>query len=231
MAESTSKIRVVFMGSADFSCPTLNLLLQEYPPIALYCAPPRPAGRGQKIRLCPTQQLAEEKNFQGIINNRQDLHATQAIEEFKQLKPDIAIVVAYGALLPEAFLQIPKFGAINLHPSILPRWRGAAPIQHAILAGDKFSGISIMQMDKGLDSGPIITQSQIDISGKNSPELHAYFAKLGADKILSLLHDLQNGKTNKSTKQADKGISYARKLTKEDGRIIWQDLSAERNYS
>jgi len=222
-------MRLAFMGSPDFAVPSLEALHDAGHEIAaVYCQPPRPAGRGQAVRPCPVHRAAERLGLEVRTPSRlrgnspvligtasQDGAALQAA--FAALALDAAVVVAYGLILPPAFLAAPRRGCLNIHASLLPRWRGAGPIQAAILAGDAETGVTIMQMDAGLDTGPTLLRETVPITSTTTAAvLHDALAAIGARLILrALAEDLP------ATPQPTDGVSYAPKLTRADARIDW----------
>jgi methionyl-tRNA formyltransferase len=213
-------LRIVFMGSPDFSVPALAALLDAgHNVIAVYSQPPRPAGRGQKERRCPVHDFALSRNID--VRTPKSFREPGVIDEFQDLNADIAVVVAYGLILPKAVLEAPKLGCINVHASLLPRWRGAAPIQRAIAEGDSKTGVCIMQMDEGLDTGPVLLKKEIPITaGTTASDLHDMLSELGAALINPALQGLAQG-TLESTPQPDQGVTYASKLDKAEGRLNW----------
>jgi methionyl-tRNA formyltransferase len=210
-------MRIAFMGSPDFAAPALRALYEDGHIIAaVYCQPARPAGRGQAVRRCPVHVIADELGLpvRTPARLRGDT-GTQA--EFAALDLDAAVVAAYGLILPEPMLNSPERGCLNIHASLLPRWRGAAPIQASILAGDSETGITIMQMDAGLDTGPVLLRQSVPISQTTTAaSLLDILAPLGAALILDALASLPTPVT-----QSDFDATYAPKLTREDGRIDW----------
>lgn len=211
--------RVIFMGTPDFAVSALKAIIAAgYNVVGVYSQPPRAAGRGMQLQKSPVQQIAEAANIPTFtpLNFKEDAD----IQAFKDLKPDVAVVAAYGLLLPQVILDIPKYGCINIHASLLPRWRGAAPIQRAIMAGDKVTGITIMQMDAGLDTGDMLAKAELAIAEMNTQALHDKLSALGADLIINTLNDLDN---LKPVPQPIEGVTYAKKIAKEEGLIDWQD--------
>jgi methionyl-tRNA formyltransferase len=210
-------MRLAFMGSPDFAVPTLRALHGAgHELAAVYCQPPRPAGRGYTLRPCPVQVVAAELGLQVRIPTRlRSNRAEQAA--FAALGLDAAVVAAYGLILPEAMLTGPRLGCFNLHASLLPRWRGAAPIQAAIMAGDSETGVTIMQMDAGLDTGPMLLQERVPITTTaTAATMHDVLAKLGARLILHALTDRPQ-----PVPQPDEGVTYAPKFSRDSGRIDW----------
>jgi methionyl-tRNA formyltransferase len=210
-------MRLAFLGSPDFAVPSLLALYGAgYEIAAVYCQPPRPAGRGFALRPSPVQAAAERLGLavRTPARLRQDLEAQQA---FAALKLDAAVVAAYGLILPPAMLQAPPRGCLNVHASLLPRWRGAAPIQAAILAGDPQTGVTIMQMDAGLDTGPILLAERVPIPARaRAAMIHDVLADLGARLIVRVLAEAPA-----PIAQPAEGVSYAPRLRREDGRIDW----------
>ena len=210
-------MRLAFMGSPDFAVPALRALHDAGHQIAaVYCQPPRPAGRGQAVQRCPVHVAADALGLpvRTPARLRQDPAAQQ---EFAALALDAAVVAAYGLILPPAMLEAPKRGCLNIHASLLPRWRGAAPIHAAVLAGDSETGITIMQMDAGLDTGPMLLREAVPIGPADTTgRLHDVLAALGATLILRALDAAPV-----PVPQPEEGATYAPKLAREDGRIDW----------
>ncbi len=219
-------MRLVFMGTPDFAVAALAALLAAGHEIAaVYCQPPRPAGRGQRLQPSPVQRFAEEKGLAVRTPLRLKEPATQA--EFAALGADLAVVAAYGLMLPPPVLAAPRHGCLNIHASLLPRWRGAAPIQRAILAGDDETGITIMQMEAGLDTGPILLQEALPIGPTmTAGELHDRLAALGARLIVAALAELEAGRLA-PTPQPEEGVTYAAKLDRAEGRLDWELPAAD----
>ncbi len=209
------------MGTPDFSVPTLMALLASgHEIVACYSQPPRPAGRrGLELVNSPVHRAAEA---QGItVYTPPSLKDDAAAQQFKSLKADVAVVVAYGMLLPQTILDAPKFGCFNSHASLLPRWRGAAPIQRAIMAGDDQSGVMVMQMEAGLDTGPVALTHRIAIEpATTAGSLHDQLAKAGADLMVVAMAQLEAGELQLTT-QAEEGVTYAAKIKKAETRIDW----------
>jgi methionyl-tRNA formyltransferase len=210
-------MRLAFMGSPDFAVPALRALHGAGHELAVvYCQPPQPAGRGYTLRPCPVQVAAEELGLP--VRSPTRLRGNQAEHAaFAGLGLDAAVVAAYGLILPGAMLTAPRRGCLNLHASLLPRWRGAAPIQAAIMAGDSETGVTIMQMDEGLDTGPMLLQESVPItSAATAATMHDMLAKLGARLILRTLSERP-----RPVPQPDEGATYAAKLSRDSGRIDW----------
>ena len=214
-------LRVVFAGTPEFAAEALKrLLASEHEVIAVYTQPDRPAGRGRKLRPSPVKALALEHGIE--VFQPTSLRDEEAQARLRALEPDIMVVVAYGLILPKAVLEIPRLGCINIHASLLPRWRGAAPIQRAILAGDKESGVTIMQMDEGLDTGDMLVKRACPIGEDDTAQqLHDRLAHLGAEAMLEALQQLAEGSA-RPEKQDDAQACYAEKLAKAEAPIDWR---------
>jgi methionyl-tRNA formyltransferase len=217
-------MKIVFMGTPDFSVPILDALHAAGHDIAcVYCQPPRPAGRGKKDRPTPVHARAMELGL--MVRHPVSLKDAAEQAEFADLNADIAVVVAYGLILPQPILDAPKLGCLNIHASILPRWRGAAPIHRAIMAGDSETGICIMQMEAGLDTGPVLTKQTLPIAAHDTTQsLHDKLATLGASLIVQTLRDLPS---LSATPQSDHGILYAHKIDKAEARVDWTKPAIE----
>ncbi len=219
-------MRIVFMGTPAFALPTLKALHSSgHDIVAVYTQPPRPAGRGQKDTPSPVHQYAAENNLP--VFTPVSLKTPEAQAEFVSHKADIAVVVAYGLLLPKPILTAYPMGCINVHPSKLPRWRGAAPIQRTIMAGDTETAICIMQMDEGLDTGDVLLQKDYDVPESfNAGALHDMLAADAGSLILETLKQLQSGTAIRKT-QDTQGVTYAKKITKEECHIDWSKSAEE----
>ena len=219
-------LRLVFMGTPDFAVPVLDAFLRNGDEIAaVYSQPPRPAGRGQKLTPSPVQAFAERHGL--AVRHPVSLKTPEAQAEFAALKADAAVVVAYGLLLPKPVLDAPRLGCFNLHASLLPRWRGAAPIHRAILAGDAETGVCAMQMDVGLDTGPVLACERVAIHARMTVgDLHDTLARVGAPLMVRALHDFAAGKIVPQPQPAE-GVTYAAKLSKNEGRIDWTKSAVE----
>ena len=213
-------MRIAFMGTPDFAALALAALLDAGHDIAaVYSQPPRPAGRGQKPRLSPVQALAEQRGLP--VRTPPGLREPSEQAALAALNLDVAVVAAYGLILPPAILEAPRFGCLNIHASLLPRWRGAAPIQRAILAGDRETGITIMQMDRGLDTGAILLSEASTITANDTGgRLHDRLAAIGARLIVTALNRLGSGQIAPRPQPAE-GVTYAAKLTREEARLDW----------
>ncbi|HMK88839.1 MAG TPA: methionyl-tRNA formyltransferase [Methylocystis sp.] len=213
-------MRLVFMGTPEFATPLLSELhLRGHEIAAVYTQPPRPAGRGMEPRKSPTQVLAERLGLQ--VRSPRSLRSQAEAESFAALHSDVAVVAAYGLLLPRAFLEAPRFGCLNLHGSLLPRWRGAAPVQRAIIAGDAETGAGVMHMEEGLDTGPVACEARVAIGPETTGgELYETLAKLGAQLMADALDALAQGALE-FTPQSAEGVTYAQKIDKAEARLDW----------
>jgi len=214
-------LRIVYMGTPDFAVGPLAALIAAGHEVAcVYSQPPRPAGRGHKQRPSPVHAFAQAQGIE--VRTPRRLRAAEEQEAFAALNADVAVVAAYGLILPKPVLQAPRHGCINIHASLLPRWRGAAPIQHAILAGDAESGVTVMQMDQGLDTGDMLLWEAVPIGAETTASsLHDALAALGARLIVDTLARLEAG-TLTATPQPEAGATYAAKLSRDDGRLDWR---------
>ncbi len=215
--------RIIFMGTPEFSVPALRALAARHEIEAVYCQPPRPAGRGQAARESPVQ--AEAGRLGLPVLHPASLKTPEAQADFAALNADVAVVVAYGLILPRAVLDAPRLGCLNIHASLLPRWRGAAPIHRAIMAGDDETGISIMRMEAGLDTGPVLLRQALPIgAGDTTADLHDRLSGLGATLILQALDQLE---TLQAVPQPETGVTYAAKIDKAEARVDWTRPAAE----
>src|SRR6476620_11025919 len=214
-------MRIVFMGSPEFAVPSLNALVEAgHEVVAAYAQPPRPAGRGKSDRKTAVNERAEELGIE--VRTPKSLREAEEQACFAALEADLAVVAAYGLILPKPVLEAPRLGCINVHASLLPRWRGAAPIQRAILAGDETSGVTIMQMDEGLDTGPMLHRLAIDIRDKNAGQVTEELANLGAQALLAWLSH-----PTPPEPQPQSGAAYASKIDKAEARIDWSRSADE----
>lgn len=222
----SQSLNIVFAGTPDFAAVHLQALLDsEHKVVAVYSQPDRPAGRGKKLLASPVKQLAQQHDIP--VYQPLSLRDTQAQQELAALNPDVMVVVAYGLILPQVVLDIPRLGCVNVHASLLPRWRGAAPIQRAVEAGDAESGVAIMQMEAGLDTGPVLVEVRTAIgAAETGGSLHDKLAKLGGPALLEALAQLRDG-TAQPQVQDDARANYAGKITKEEARIDWNRPAAE----
>jgi len=221
-----ARIRILFAGTPDFAVPALQRLIDEgIPPVAVLTQPDRPSGRGRQLLAGPVKQAAVASGIP--VHQPLTLRNPAAADLISGLQPDLMIVVAYGLILPTEILQLPRHGCWNIHASLLPRWRGAAPIQRAIEAGDRESGVCIMQMDQGLDTGPVIYRTGIGLDpSETGGTLHDRLADLGATALLECVRRLSRGEALVAQPQPGAGITYARKLDKTEAQIDWTE-SAE----
>jgi len=217
-------MRIVFMGTPEFSVPVLEALVDAGHEIAaVYSQPPRPAGRGKKDRPGPVHARANEMGLE--VRTPVSVRTDEALAEFAALEADVAVVVAYGLILPQAILDAPAQGCLNIHASLLPRWRGAAPIHRAIMAGDAETGVCIMQMEAGLDTGPVLLREAVPIEAEQTTaQLHDVLSALGADLIVQALTRLDDLEPQV---QPDAGVTYAAKIDKAEARIDWSQPAVE----
>ena len=208
-------MRIIFMGSPEFAVPSLDALVEAgHEVVAAYCQPPRPAGRGRAPRPTAVQLRAEALGIE--VRTPKSLRLEDEQASLRALDADLAVVAAYGLILPPPILEAPKSGCINVHASLLPRWRGAAPIQRAILAGDEMTGVTIMRMEEGLDTGPMLFQRELPLEGKNAGQVTEELARLGADALLAWLAE-----PTQPVPQPEEGVTYAAKVNKAEMRIDW----------
>ncbi|MEZ5815388.1 MAG: methionyl-tRNA formyltransferase [Alphaproteobacteria bacterium] len=218
-----NKLRIGFMGTPDFACEALKAIYASgHNVVCVYSQPPRPKGRGHKLAPSPVHAYAQERGIP--VFHPETLKSKDVQTQFAAHNLDIAVVAAYGLILPKAILHTPRYGCINIHASLLPRWRGASPIQRAIWEGDAQSGVTLMQMDEGLDTGPEIMKRAIDIAPRESAQtLHDRLATLGAAMTLETLDKLANNGQLSAKEQENDGVTYAHLLRKDDGKINWQE--------
>lgn len=219
-------LRVVFMGTPDFAVPALvEIIGQGHEVVACYTQPPRPAGRGMADQPSPVHEGAREFGIPLVMPRTLKIPAAEAL--FAAHEADVAVVVAYGLILPKAILEAPRLGAYNVHASLLPRWRGAAPIQRALMAGDAETGVAIMRMEEGLDTGPVCLVEHVPIGPDDTARgLHDRLARLGADLMGRALGALERG-TLACTPQSAAGVTYAAKIDKAEARIVWTQPAQE----
>lgn len=213
-------LNIVFAGTPAFAVPALErLLASRHRVVAVYTQPDRPAGRGRQVQFSPVKECAVRNGVP--VEQPATLRDPEALRTLSGYSPDLMIVAAYGLLLPPAILAVPRLGCLNIHASLLPRWRGAAPIHRAILAGDRETGIDIMQMEAGLDTGPVLLERVISISDRETTgTLHDRLANLGADALETAVEELLAGRLA-PRQQATDGVTYANKIRKEEARIDW----------
>ncbi len=217
-------LNVLFAGTPDFSVPCLEALhawclAQGHALAGVWTQPDRPAGRGRSVRQSPVKEYAITHELP--VFQPKSLKNTEALNDMAALKPDVLVVVAYGLLLPQSVLDLPTYGCINVHASLLPRWRGAAPIQRAVAAGDRHSGVAIMQMDIGLDTGAVWNEARVELApSETGGSLHDKLSVLGAQTLVDTLPDILN-RHREPVEQPEEGVTYAHKLTKAEALIDW----------
>src|SRR5215510_8241353 len=213
-------LRLIFMGTPDFAVPTLlELVAHGHEVVAVYTRAPKPAGRGMKLQPTPVEQEARRLNIP--VLTPATLKTPEALEEFRAHDADAAVVVAYGMILPQAILDAPKFGCFNLHASLLPRWRGAAPINRAVMSGDAETGVMVMKMDAGLDTGDVAMAERLAITDRmTASDVHDALARLGADLMVRATGALERGGLQLK-KQSEAGVTYAAKIDKAEAKIDW----------
>ena len=213
-------LRLIFMGTPEFAVPTLlELVAHGHEIAAVYTRAPKPGGRGMKLQATPVEQEARRLGIPVLTPTT--LKTPEALEEFRTHNPDAAVVVAYGMILPQAILDAPKFGCFNLHASLLPRWRGAAPINRAVMSGDAETGVMVMKMDVGLDTGDVAMAERLTIADKmTASDVHDALARLGADLMVRAMAALERGALQ-LTKQSEAGVTYAAKIEKAEAKIDW----------
>jgi len=221
----SNKARIIFMGTPDFAVPPLQQLLRHYNVVGVVTQPDRPAGRNRAVQQSPVKQVALAAGVP--VLQPEKIRKPEAIEELRQRNADVFIVAAFGQILPQAVLDLPSSGAINIHASLLPRWRGAAPIQAAVRAGDAETGITIMKMDAGLDTGPMYRQRAIPIAADETGQsLHDKLSQLGADLLIETLPEILNGSLVPQPQDGDLA-TLAPRIAKEAGRIDWSKPAVE----
>lgn len=213
------------MGTPDFAVPSLKLLAENHNLLCVFSQPARPSGRGMKIKESPVEKTAKNLNIKTLTPS--SLKNEDVFYKFKELKPDLVVVVAYGLILPEKYLNIPQFGCINGHASLLPRWRGAAPIQRSIEAGDQKTGSCIMVMEKGMDTGPVILSKAIEINqDDNAQIIHDKLSNITAELLIDAIKGYTSGNLN-PVPQENIGIKYANKIDKTEAEIDWEQSSKD----
>lgn len=219
-------MRIAFLGTPDFAVAALAALVEAGHEVAcVYSQPPAPRGRGQTLKPSPVHAYAEERGIP--VRTPVSMRDPAEIEAFAALNLDAGVVVAFGQILPAAVLDAPKLGCFNLHASLLPRWRGAAPIQRAIMAGDKVTGVEVMQMTEGLDEGPVLASETVRIDAlETATTLHDRLAIVGADLLARTMAAVERGEA-KATPQAEEGLTYAKKIRPKEARIRWDKPAAE----
>lgn len=219
-------MRITFMGTPDFAVHALAALVEAgYSPVCVYSQPPAPRGRGQQLTPSPVHAYAESRGIP--VRTPRSMKTREAIDDFKALDLDVALVVAYGQILVREVLEAPRLGCFNLHGSLLPRWRGAAPIQRAIMAGDPVTGVEVMRMSEGLDEGAVLSTARVEIEADDTAgSLHDKMAAAGARLLAATLPDILAGRAVE-TPQAAEGVTYAKKIKTEEARIDWSRPAIE----
>ena len=219
-------LNIVFMGTPEFSIPTLDILIKrKFNILTVYTQPPKKSKRGQKINPSAIEEFCRKNKI--IFKNPSSLNNVEEFENFKKLSPDLVVVVAYGKIIPKKFLNLAKFGFINIHASLLPRWRGAAPVQRAIMNGDKKIGISIMRIEEKLDSGPVLAIKELELDqNATHGEIEKKFSVIGANLLVESLKSIEDGRA-KFTDQDHSQITYAKKIDKNETKINW-NLKADK---
>jgi methionyl-tRNA formyltransferase len=213
-------LRLGFAGTPEFAVPALEALSEAHRICAVFTQPDRPSGRGQPLHASPVKNLATLRGFR--LYQPATFKSQEALQTLRGLELDVLVVVAYGLILPPAALQVPRQGCINIHASLLPRWRGAAPIQRAVLAGDSKTGVTIMRMEAGLDTGPMLATREIEIGADDTAKtLHDRLARLGAELVVETLHAQSVGGV-REVPQPSEGVTYAEKINKAEALIDWQ---------
>jgi methionyl-tRNA formyltransferase len=225
LRKDPSLLKLGFAGTPDFAVPALERLAAEHRICAVFTQPDRPSGRGQVLNMSPVKRRATELGLS--IHQPATFKSPEVRELLRAAQLDALIVVAYGLILPAAVLELPKWGCINIHASLLPRWRGAAPIQRALLAGDQVTGVTIMRMEAGLDTGPMLAARSVNIGARDTATtLHDRLALLGAELIAETLRALEQGSV-RETVQPKEGVTYAEKISKAEASITWADSAAQ----
>ena len=219
-------MRIVFAGTPDFAVPCLRAAARHGEVVAVYTQPDRPAGRGRGLAPSPVKRVAQELGI--AVRQPENFRSVASKAELRELQPDLMVVVAYGLILPQSVLDIPAHGCWNVHASLLPRWRGAAPIQRAIQAGDRETGVCLMRMEKGLDTGPVLLSQSLEIGAEETGgQLHDRLALLGAQVLADGLGLLRAGILPVPRPQPDEGVSYAHKLDKGEAKLDWSRPATE----
>src|SRR3981081_575030 len=223
---SNMPLRLIFTGTPDFAVPTLlELVAHGHEISGVYTRAAKPAGRGMKLQ--PTPVELEARRLGIPVETPSSLKSPEALEQFRSYNADAAVVVAYGMILPQSVLDAPKLGCFNLHASLLPRWRGAAPINRAIMAGDAETGVMVMKMDAGLDTGDVAMAERVPITdAMTAADVHDALARLGGDLMVRAIGALERGRLQLS-KQSDEGVTYAAKIEKAEARIDWNKPARE----
>lgn len=220
----SNPLRIAFMGTPYFVVPTVQALMDsKHDLVCVYTQPPREKGRKKQIEETPVHKYADGAGFE--VRHPVNFKSSEDVQDFESLDLDVAIVAAYGMLLPEPILNAPKHGCINIHPSLLPRWRGPSPVQYALWKGDRETGVSIMSLEKGMDTGPVLAQEKTSTAGKNFDDLNLELWRKGTKLLIEVLDELSETGELKSTPQSEEDVTYCKLLTKEDARIDWSQSS------
>ena len=220
-----NKPQIVFMGTPEFALPTLRALSEHYPVVGVVTQPDRRSGRGRQLAVSPVKELAESEGIAVFQPAR--LRNVDAVAQLQSWAPDLIVVAAFGQILPESVLNIPKFGVLNIHPSLLPRWRGASPIQAALLAGDEITGVTVMQLDAGLDTGPLLAKRVVQIgAAENAGDSEQRLAQEGADLLIECLPAYLAGELLPHPQPAE-GVTLSRRLRKRAAQLDWNHTTAE----
>jgi methionyl-tRNA formyltransferase len=224
---SVKPLRIAFMGTPDFVCPIIQALIDSpHELVCLYTQPPREKGRKQKIEKTPVHLFGEAQNIE--VRHPANFKSVNDINDFEKLNLDIAIVAAYGLLLPEVILNAPRHGCINIHPSLLPRWRGPTPVQYTLWMGDKQAGVSVMGLEKSMDTGPIIAQKAIDVTPDMTfTTLNEQLWEIGRGLLMDALDDIADNDAVKSQPQSTESVTYCKLMTKQHGAINWAQSTAQ----
>lgn len=222
----SKKLRIAFMGTPDFVLPVIEALQQSaHDLVCIYTQPPRAAGRKRELQNTPVHEYALAREI--AVFYPENFKSEADVEIFKKHNLDVAIVAAYGMLLPQVILNAPKHGCINIHPSLLPRWRGPSPIQYAIWKGDQQTGVSVMSLEVKMDAGPILAQEKVDIMGRDFLAMNKILWEAGVRNLMSVLEDLSETGCLNPTPQSEEGVTFCKLLTKEHGKIDWSQTAQE----
>jgi methionyl-tRNA formyltransferase len=225
LSDAASSLKLGFAGTPDFAVPALQRLAAGHRIAAVFTQPDRPSGRGRELHMSPVKRRALELGL--TVHQPATFKTAEALETLREAQVDALIVVAYGLILPASALRLPRWGCFNIHASLLPRWRGAAPIQRALLAGDSITGVTIMRMEAGLDTGPMLASSRVSIEARDTAKtLHDRLAPMGAQLMAETLDALRSGHAREAAQPAD-GVTYAGKIDKAEAQIQWQRSAEE----
>lgn len=219
-----NKQKIIFMGTSEFAVPVLKKLIKNYQVISVFTQPDKPIGRKKELSKSPIKKVAQENNLK--IIQPKSLKDEKVVNQIRELNPDLIIVVAYGQIIPQKIIKISKFGIMNIHPSLLPKYRGASPIQTAIMNGEKETGVTIMLIDEKMDHGPILAQEKINIGDDNYIKLSEKLSEIGANLLIKILPDYFSGKINPQEQDHTKA-TFTKIITREDGQIDWHKSAKE----